>query len=68
MKIMNFLTMKQEEESKRNERRGKVKAAASFYLGRRDVGQIRSEVRKGALNKLKFNYLVTLLSGIFPQP
>ncbi len=51
-----------------NESRGKVKAAASFYLGEGDPGQIRGEVRKGALNKLKFNYLVTLHSRIFPQP
>ncbi len=47
--------MTQEEESKRNESPGKVKAAVSFYLGEGHLGQIRQAVRKGALNKLEFN-------------
>lgn len=45
-----------------NESRGKVKAAVWFYLREGYLGQIRHEMRKGALNKLKFSYLVTLLS------
>lgn len=61
--------MKQEEESKGNERSAKVKAAVLFYL--REGGTwVRLDVKSEMelLNKLKFNYLVTLLSRTLPEP
>lgn len=45
-----FETMKQEEERRRNDRRGKVKAAVSFHLGQGgDQGRIRREGKKDLL-------------------